>query len=79
MDDSFKARYYGLPMIDASQGYRLLMEREARLIQVSGFDMDKLIELFAAGYTLQPPPKSISMEDLADQFFIKGDFYVKKM
>ena len=31
------------------------IEKESKLIQVSGFDIDKLIELFAAGYSLQPP------------------------
>lgn len=36
-----------------------------RLFQVSGFDMEKLIELFAAGYTLEPPKPSESMEELA--------------
>lgn len=27
----------------------------SKLIKVSGYDVEKLIELFAAGYTLQPP------------------------
>ena len=31
------------------------IEKETILIKVSGFDIDKLIELFAAGYSLQPP------------------------
>jgi hypothetical protein len=39
------------------------IEKETNLIQVSGFDIDKLIELFAAGYTLQPPDYK-SMERL---------------
>lgn len=41
---------------------RAYIEKEHRLIQVSSFDIDKLIELFAAGYTLQPPDyKSLSI------------------
>ena len=62
---SRKIQYLGIPIIDAGQGYRKLAEKEARLIQVSGFDVDKLIELFAAGYTLQPPKQSLtSLNDL---------------
>jgi hypothetical protein len=30
-------------------------EPVSKLIKVSGYDVEKLIELFAAGYTLQPP------------------------
>ena len=40
-------------------------EMENRLIQVSGFDMEKLIELFAAGYTLKPPKQPESLEVMA--------------
>lgn len=39
-------------------------EAESKLIKVSGYDVEKLIELFAAGYTLQPPNyKDISILD----------------
>lgn len=67
MDDKdlFKPHYYGIPCLDAGQGYRILAEKEARLIQVSGFDMEKLIALFAAGYTLKPP-QELSLSSLED-------------
>ena len=38
-------------------------EMETILINLSGYGMKKLIELFAAGYTLQPPTY-LSFEDL---------------
>lgn len=38
-------------------------EMETMLINLSGYNMKKLIELFAAGYTLQPPTY-LSFEDL---------------
>lgn len=64
--DLFKPNYYGIPLLDVGQSYRILAEKEARLIQVSGFDMDKLIALFAAGYTLKPPQELslLSLEDI---------------
>lgn len=30
-------------------------ERNTKLRQLTGYDMEKLLELFAAGYTLEPP------------------------
>lgn len=50
----FERLYLGLPM-NGSKTLREFDEMEHQLIKVSGFDMEKLIELFAAGYTLQPP------------------------
>lgn len=41
---------------DALRAYN---EMETKLIQLTGYDMRKLIELFAAGYTLEPPRYSI--------------------
>ena len=38
-------------------------EMNTTLINLTGYDMEKLIELFAAGYTLQPPAYT-SFEDL---------------
>ena len=43
-----------------------------RLSQVSGFDMEKLIELFAAGYTLQPPKKNLSLEEMGASWLTDG-------
>jgi hypothetical protein len=37
-------------------------ENEQKLIALTGFNIEKLIELFAAGYTLQPPTQ-MSLED----------------
>ena len=64
--DAFKARYYGIPVIYGGEAFRRLAEKEAILIQVSGFDVEKLIELFAAGYTLQPPERHITLESFYD-------------
>lgn len=61
----FGIRYLGIPMC----GFKTLREfeeMEHRLIQVSGFDMEKLIELFAAGYTLNPPKYNRSLKLLCD-------------
>ena len=43
-------------------------EKEAKLIKVSGYDMDKLIELFAAGYTLRSPEyETLDFFDLGEE------------
>lgn len=43
-------------------------EMNTTLIHLTGYDMEKLIELFAAGYTLQPPKyERTSFEDLAKE------------
>lgn len=46
--------------------YRKAEEEAARLRQVSGYSVEKLIELFAAGYTLQPPVYKSMSEVLRD-------------
>ena len=58
----WRACYMNIPCEDIKT-WREFEEQENRLIQVSGFDMEKLIELFAAGYTLQPPgtPRSLKV------------------
>ena len=45
---------------------RVFAELENKLIQVSGFDVEKLIELFAAGYTLHPPKNRDMTKILGD-------------
>lgn len=45
---------------------RYYEERVSKLRQVSGYDTEKLIELFAAGYTLVPPEYKHLNETLAD-------------
>ena len=47
-------------------GYRKLEEEMSKLEQVSGYSLGKLIELFAAGYTLQPPEYKSMTEALKD-------------
>lgn len=44
-----------IPRTSESETIRKYEKQVATLIKVSGFDVEKLIELFAAGYTLQPP------------------------
>lgn len=46
-----------------SKSLRYYEETENRLIKVSGFDIEKLIELFAAGYTLSAP-KNLPLSEL---------------
>lgn len=45
------------PKSDEAQIIRYYEEREFTLHQVSGFSTNQLIELFAAGCTLEPPKK----------------------
>ena len=60
--EDFKTRYLGKwyfsPNEEMARSLRDYGEKENRLIGLTGFDMEKLIELFAAGYTLQPPDYS---------------------
>jgi hypothetical protein len=44
-----------IKITDESEIIRKYEESVSKLIIVSGYDVEKLIELFAAGYTLQPP------------------------
>lgn len=48
-------RYLGIPIETPGVISQRYQEKEHHLIMLSGCDMDKLIELFAAGWTLQPP------------------------
>ena len=57
----FARKYLMRPVRDAHKSLAVFQEQESKLIQLSGCDMDKLIELFAAGYTLQPPNKSFDI------------------
>ena len=43
-------------------------EMETVLIQLTGHNMEKLIELFAAGYTLEPPQYlKLSIADMCEE------------
>ena len=63
--NEFTRKLMGVWVSGTSRQLGAYEELEHKLIQVSGYDMKKLIELFAAGYTLQPPDhKSMMMFDL---------------
>ena len=47
--------YLFYPYDNTVKNLQYYEETESKLIEVSGCDMEKLIELFAAGYTLSPP------------------------
>lgn len=49
-----------------NRSLRAYEEAETILIDLTGCDIEKLVELFAAGYTLQPPkePNPLSMSEL---------------
>lgn len=51
----FKTRYMSLRFENPGLTVRDYEWLNQKLIDVSGCDIEKLIELFAAGYTLQPP------------------------
>lgn len=57
--------YYG-QLMTRGKVFKDFYENEQRLIQVSGYDIDKLIELFAAGYTLVPPKSAEPLKSLND-------------
>ena len=61
-------RSFILPIVYRGELVKKYSELELKLIKISGFDMEKLVELFAAGYTLQPPPTYTSLD-----IFDKGD------
>ena len=48
-------KYLWRPYTRAIKSLGRYEEDEQRLIELSGCDIDKLIELFAAGYTLKAP------------------------
>lgn len=69
---SFKTRHLGkwLPDPDSNaKAIALLEEQNAKLMQVSGYDIEKLIELFAAGYTLKAPEPPKKMELLTVPYY----------
>ena len=63
-----KKLYLKLPIPNPDDAWRALRKFEEmnhRLIKVSGYDTEKLIELFAAGYTLEPPKPEMTLSELA--------------
>lgn len=63
----FLTKRFAVFQSEYAPSLRAYIEKEHRLIQVSGFDIDKLIELFAAGYTLQPPDYKSTERLLAEE------------
>lgn len=61
-------KYLWRPYTRAIKSLGQYEEAEARLIQLTGFDIDKLIELFAAGYTLKPPEASRILVDILREY-----------
>ena len=58
IDDKKTAPNFAKLLINVPYEVRLREETASKLRQVSGYNMEKLIELFAAGYTLEPPKNS---------------------
>ena len=52
---NFARVYMGKPYEDTRPNLRRYEYLNNKLVEVSGCDIEKLIELFAAGYTLRPP------------------------
>ena len=71
--DVFKVIRGGKPNITLDYYQRLLRhsqeveQKEQTLIKLTGCDMDKLIELFAAGYTLTPPKVGKTLSKLSEK------------
>lgn len=42
-------------------------EKNATLRQLTGHDINELIELFSAGYTLEPPKPSVSFAEMLEE------------
>lgn len=47
--------------LNASEGFQKLDEDVTKLEKLSGYSLDKLIEMFAAGWTLEPPDKPLHL------------------
>ena len=68
VDEEWFKKYLGTWKEHPGEMMKKYQEKEHHLIKVSGCDMDKLIELFAAGWTLQPPKyERTSLARLAEE------------
>lgn len=52
------------PVLKASEEFQKLDENVAKLERLSGYSLDELIEMFADGWTLEPPKKSCTLSEL---------------
>lgn len=50
------------------ENFQKLDENVAKLERLSGYSLDKLLEMFAAGWTLEPPKKSCTVSELMKEF-----------
>ena len=64
-------KYLWRPYTRAIKSLGQYEEAEARLNQLTGLNMDKLIELFAAGYTLKAPESNYFTTDENGQMRIE--------
>ena len=54
--------------LKTSEEFQKLNEDAIKLEQLSGYSLDKLIEIFAAGWTLEPPKKRCTVSELLKEF-----------
>ena len=54
--------------LKTSEEFQKLNEDAIKLEQLSGYSLDKLIEIFAAGWTLEPPKKKCTVSELLKEF-----------
>lgn len=54
--------------LKTSEEFQKLNEDVINLEQLSGYSLDKLIEIFAAGWTLEPPKKMCTVSELLKEF-----------
>lgn len=50
------------------QQLRRYDEFETKLFNLTGFTCENLLDLLMAGYTLQPPNKSVSLSELIEEY-----------
>ena len=62
--DAFEQAVRTIMNTTSDQQFGKLSESIHKLEYVSGYSLNMLIDLFAAGYTLTPPEQPISMEEL---------------
>ena len=56
---------YGLK---TPEEFQKLDENMIKLERLSGYSLDKLIEMFAAGWTLEPPKKNCMVSEISKEF-----------
>lgn len=54
--------------LNTSEEFQKLYENMIKLERLSGYSLDKLLEMFAVGWTLEPPKKSCMVSELMKEF-----------